>query len=288
MMRTFRWIFRLFLLVAVVAVLLLTVSHRWREVPSSPRRLTVMTWNVFRFDENTPLSRNRVIRYLQDHPVDIICLEEAEALRHAPYLTLPEIKSALGEIYPYSYLDFKIYNGYRQYGLMVFSRYPLLHKQTVRYPSEANMSGRCDVVVGADTFRLFVNHLESNKLLIGKDPRDTLISKVKHAAPIRRMEARVVSNEVSQSPYPVLVMGDFNSLPLSYTYLRMRLAGWRWLRDAHLEGSRGRLGSTFFIHGLGGRIDYILVDPFFTVERSWVDRTATGSDHFPVFATIGY
>lgn len=288
-MRKIRITIRIILLLIIGMIGLLCVSHRWSDAPSGrPHQLHVMTWNTFRLDQNAPIEKNQVVKYLQEHPVDIICLEEAELVHQHPYLSLEQFKQAMKPIYPYSFLDFKIYNHYRQYGLMIFSRYPLINKQTVRYPSESNMSSRCDVAVGTDTFRLFINHLESNKLLIGKDPRDTLLSKVKHATPIRWMEARVVSKAVAESPYPAIVVGDFNSLPFSYTYLRMRMAGWQWLRDAHLESSRWKLGNTFFIHGIGGRIDYILTDRSFAIDTCWVDQQATGSDHFPVFATLGY
>lgn len=288
-MRKLKAFFWIILLSAISLAGVLTISHQYGEKsPNKNRQLTVMTWNVFRFDKDAPVAQNRVIRYLQDHPVDIVCLQEAEVLKNPQYLTLPALKQAMGSNYPYSYFDFKIYNGYRQYGLVVFSRYPLIHKQTVRYPSSANMSSRCDVAVGKDTFRLFINHLESNKLLVGKDSRDTLISKMRHAAPIRRMEARTVAKEAGASPYPVLVVGDFNAPPVSYTYLRMRMAGWNWLRDAHLEGSRWRLGNTIFVHGIGARIDYIMSDRSFEVDTCYVDRSATGSDHYPVVATLRY
>lgn len=284
--------FLLFTLVFIAAALL--ISHRFSTPIRGNHTLTVMTWNTLRFDQAAAPERNRVLEYLRTHPADIICLEEAEVSKESRGLNLNEVKSALVEQYPYSYVDFKLYRGKtRRYGLMVFSRYPLINKESVHYESEANSSARCDVVVDYDTLRLIVNHLESNRL-VQADWADSLSrdeirrkserigGKLHRAEKLRWTQAGIVRQEINASPYPVIVAGDFNSLPLSRVYLRLRFGGLPWLTDSFLAGSRFRLGKTMAYHHLPLRIDYILTSRTLHVLSSEVDYSAVGSDHFPL------
>lgn len=153
------------IVVLLCAVLLLSLfSHGNGADPQDyAHRLTVLTYNTHRMGEFRKPPQNRVLQYLLRQDADIICLQEVEVYRDATYLTLGELRGTLREKYPYSYIDFSVYNSRRQFGNVVFSRYPLINKQTIRYPSRANISSRCDVVVGADTLRLITNHLESNR-----------------------------------------------------------------------------------------------------------------------------
>ena len=207
-------------------------------------------------------------------------------------MTLPQLRQAMSQ-YPYTYYDFKRYNSHRQFGNVVFSRYPLIHKQTISYESQNNISSQCDVVVKEDTIRLIVNHLESFRLIkedlqldtlsVSHFKQSTLNQKLHAASELRQEQAKAVKAAINQSPYPVLAVGDFNSIPLSYVYGKIRWG----MRDCFLEGSFGRLGNTYKKGPLGIRIDYILCSRNLTPITCEVDRVPY-SDHFPVCATIGW
>ena len=238
--------------------------------------------------------QNRVIRYLQRQEADIICLQEVDVYKNDKYLTLPELRKAL-EKYPYTYFDFKIYNKRHQYGLAVFSKYPLSNKNTIRYSSRGNISDYCDVAVGKDTFRLFNNHLESNGLVV-KDLPDSIESaalkesvqrisdKLESARKIRQVQANAIRAEIQQSPYPVIVAGDFNVTPLSYTYFTIRGGE---LRDCFLATSWGKWGATVVKRHLGVRIDYLLCSRKLHPVETHIDRINC-SDHYPMTTTIGW
>lgn len=297
-MKTFLRCIYLLLFALLLVVASVSVSHRWSQPQRGEHTLRVMTWNTQRLDQAAPPERNRVLRYLQTHPVDVVCLEEAEVSKQSAGLNLSEIKESLREIYPYSYVDFKLYRGAtRRYGLMVFSRYPLIEKQTIHYESVGNSSARCDVVVDSDTLRLIVNHLESNRL-VQSDWADSLSrdeirrkserigAKLRRAESLRHVQAGVVRAEINASPYPVIAAGDMNSVPLSRVYLRLRFGGLQWLRDTFLEGSRFQIGKTMVYHRLPLRIDYIFCSRALRVVSSEVDYSATGSDHYPLTTTL--
>ena len=306
-------IYTLFLLVAV-AVFLPLCSHGTPSTPQEGTRVVrVLTYNTHRMGMFRKPNDNQVINYLRNgQDADIICLQEVEVYKDSKYLTLSDLKRALSTKYPYSYFDFSVYNNRRQFGNVVFSRFPLIHKQTIRYPSRANISSRCDVVIPSDgaarvvakkaqgdagsglqssdseeirrfdTIRLITNHLESNRF--GEDDFEELKQKYSVAHEARVEQAKCVREAIDNSPYPLIVVGDFNDLPLSSTYWQIRGLD---MRDAFLCTSWGRYGATLIKGIFAARIDYILCSRALQPLRCTIDNVPY-SDHFPVQAIIAY
>ena len=247
--------------------------------------ITVLTWNTGRMGEFKKPEKNEVLQYLVAQDADVICLQEVDVYKDAQFLTLPDVRQTLSKKYPYSYLDFSVYNKRHQYGTMVWAKYPLIHKQSIHYETQGNLSNRCDMVVGRDTIRLINNHLESYKLE-SEDLKDVdrIEEKWKRAMPLRNAQARVVRREIEARPYPVIVVGDFNSVALSYAYWHISSG----LHDAWNETHCfWEWGATCEYKGIGLRIDYILCsDPLKPV--SCEVKETTGSDHKPVVATLAW
>lgn len=284
------------LLTMVIGFLLMTsVSHGCGDDVKRDHQISVLSYNTHRMGLFRKSEYNQVIHYIRRTNADIVCLQEVEVYKDNKYLTLPELRDALRQ-YPYTYYDFKVYNKRRQFGNVVFSKYPLFNKQTVRYNSRSNISSRCDVAVETDTFRLFVNHLESNRFtkedfhvpdsLTSENLRESakhISQKLESARDIRRGQAHAVRQEIEASPYPVVVVGDFNAAPFTYTYWYIR----QNLRDAFLESSWGRFGWTFVKHHLGLRIDYILCSRSLH-PTGFIVEQVNYSDHYPVRATLSW
>jgi endonuclease/exonuclease/phosphatase family metal-dependent hydrolase len=247
-----------------------------------PAELTVLTWNTGRMGGFAKPEKNEVLQYLLAQDADVVCLQEVDVYKDARYLTLAEVKQTLGRKYPYSYLDFSVYDARHQYGTMVWSRYPLTNKQSIRYETRGNLSNRCDIIVGKDTIRLINNHLESYSFTAhDMDDMNEIERKWRRAIPLRNKQAQTVRAEIEASPYPVVVVGDFNSVACSYAYLHIS----RGLYDAWNETHFWEWGATFTYKGIGLRIDYILCsDPLRPVSCDVPD--AAGSDHKPVVATM--
>jgi len=257
--------------------------------------ITVLTWNTARMGQFAKPEKNEVLQYLLSQDADVICLQEVDVYKDAKYLTLAEVKRSLGSKYPYSYIDFSVYDKRHQYGTMVWSRYPLINKQSIHYQTRGNLSNRCDIVMGADTFRLINNHLESynfthDDIAEAETKRDyegiisslkRLIAKWQRAVPLRNEQARVVRKEIEASPYPVIVVGDFNAPAWSFAYQHIS----EGLYDAWKESHTWAWGSTIEKRGFGMRIDYILCsDPLRPTACEVIETT--GSDHRPVVATL--
>ena len=228
--------------------------------------------------------QNEVLQYLLSQDADVICLQEVDVYKSERFLTLQDVKQTLGGKYTYSYLDFAVYDKRHQFGTMVWSKYPLINKQSIHYETRGNISNRCDVVVGQDTIRLFNNHLESyNFNAEDLEEMEHIWDKWRRAVPIRNKQAQVVRAEIDKSPYPVIVVGDFNSVALSFAYWHLS----RGLHDAWNETHHfWELGPTCEHRGFGVRIDYILCSDPLRPVSSFIPAAAHGSDHKPVVATL--
>lgn len=265
-------------------------------LPSSRKvtqSLRIMTYNTHRMGMFKKPNNNSVISYLQRCDADILCLQEVEVYKDPHFLTLSDLKRALKK-YPYTYFDFSIYNKKRQFGNAVFSKYPLVNKHTIRYESKANISSCCDIIVNGDTLRLFINHLESNKLTQSdfasffahnntELKEEGLTKKMTRAGYTRKQQAQEVKHAIKQSPHPCIVVGDFNAIPLSRTYQTIK----HGLYDCFLETNLGKLGNTFYKFHIGIRIDYILCSKQLIPLACQVPQV-NYSDHYPVIAEIGW
>ncbi len=268
--------------------------HENRDMPHDVKKISVMTFNVRLFNIFTTgkveRPADKIIKFLKKNRPDILCLQEF----YTDPPRLPEQKIIQSLNYPYHYISY-IEEGHRnaRYGLIVFSRYPMLNKKNIRFANSFNQSQSCDLVIGKDTLRLFNNHLQSTRLIKkeirldefnqeGETIREVkdISVRLRTAFIKRAKQARILKQHIRQSPYPVLVCGDFNDTPVSYTY--HLLSG--NLADAFVESGSG-FGKTY--HGLfpSFRIDYVLHD------RQWRAITYHTyhnrlSDHFPVTCTL--
>ena len=284
---------KIVILLLLIGVVSLFVSHQWKQPQQDfSHTLKVLTYNTHALCMGDKQQARQMLAYLNEQDADIICLQEVRVYKDAQRMTLNQLRQAMSQ-YPYTYYDFKRYNSRRQFGNVVFSRYPLINKQTISYESQNNISSQCDVVVGNDTLRLMVNHLESfglvsqdfdlDSLSSGHFTETSLVRKLTHTSELRRKQVIQVRKAIHHSPYPVIALGDFNALPISLVYWTMNLG----MRDCFAESSVGRYGATYRRRGIGIRIDYIFTSRQLRPLNCRVDH-ATYSDHYPLTATIGW
>ena len=238
--------------------------------------------------------------------MDIIEVKNADILCFSEYNDKRNIKdpnshvSALAKVgYPY-YLfaptDTSSVN--MQQGVAIFSKYPIIDSGVFSYGKHTNAEHLIytDIVIGKDTFRIFTTHLQSvhfdgsdyrslNRLKRG-DPgyRDSrsIVSKLKNGYWHRYLQAQIVKQKISESPYPVVITGDFNDVPNSNTYFTIKGD----LQDAFLKKGSW-IGRTFRLISPTLRIDYILADRKFKVTQFDIMHVRY-SDHYPVIADLQY
>ncbi len=266
------------------------------------KSFTLMTYNTHANDlmsKHTKSNPNPPIQYILDKDPDIVCIQEYSANDDDTHLTKADLKKIFSH-YPYKHIHFKVETGWSSFGVATYSKFPIVNRQYIEFDSNQNLSTFSDIVIHGDTFRLYNCHLETTKItesdmIMAKRLRyeldaDNLKGTTMHlskklgaAYRIRARQADQVAASIKESPYPVIVAGDFNDVPASYAYSKIRGS----MKDAFVERGTG-LGWTFNESIFRFRIDHIFFDPVFELINFKLDNKVFHSDHFPLIATFNF
>ncbi len=299
--RKWRMVLSIFTLGISYRLIITVIGWNYLSVSdtSSTGHLKVMTWNVHGmgiFDR--PANRetdDSIIAFIQRESPDILCLPEFYTMYNnarKPYST--NILMRCG----YREFRFKDDNtlGQKIYlGTAIFSKYPIRSFQDIPLHKYVYLL-QCDVVLpSSQIVRTYFIHLQSFLL---SSREKTYIEEVKHrnqdikiaqsrsfvrrfgeAYVKRAVQADSAAGIIAPSPYPVIICGDFNDLPGSYTYTKMKGK----LADAFTQKGTG-FGRTFNLFSPTLRIDYIFYDPAFLSITGYYSPHTRFSDHNPVIA----
>lgn len=270
--------------------------------------IRIMTWNVTWFDEQLKAGstrqsyRNKMLDFIRDQRPDVLCFQEyfEPHSKRYPYNNRRDI-TALG--YPYSMVVYD-YTGWKtawQTGIAIFSKYPIIDSIHLKYPGPLNFRAAesligTDINFNGEKIRIFTTHLQSvlfksndyrNIELIKSGSSDSMIKASKSVAlklatgyKFRSQQVKIVRQQLDSSPYPEIICGDFNDVPNSYTYFKIK--GDR--KDSFIEAGKG-IGRTFSNVAPTLRIDYIMADPRFDVKQ-YVRHFVPYSEHYPVIADL--
>lgn len=251
--------------------------------------IKVVSYNVANFKGTKPseLKENadKILEYLNNQEPDIICLQETR-LRKRNIFNVAEAIKTLEKIKHYQYASSS-----KTFGLITFTSYPIIKMGEIRYQKSPNMAIYTDVLIGADTVRIFNLHLQSYHIDPGKyniidspgidEEKDLkeikeLGGKLKRAFQSRARQVREIKDIIDKTSYPVIICGDFNDTPVSYSY--QQLLG--KFNDAFVESGRG-LGRTYIGKLPSYRIDNIFYSDVFESYNFKADDFRI-SDHLPV------
>ncbi len=252
---------------------------------SSPDNIKVLTYNVRLFNRYNWIEKVNVKEQISDFLInensDIVCIQEFYTSKNIPSFN-----------YPFQHIGLQ--NRVDQWHMAIYSRYPQITKETIRINGK-QMNNTCifsDIVVRQDTIRVYNLHLASNwfnrsdysfienpkkehlkKSLLG------IIKRMKDSYIKRAKEVSVIKKHMQNSPFPLIVCGDFNDTPLSYAYYSIK----HNLVDAFSNSGKG-IGASFVkIPAL--RIDYILHDKKFK-NTNYTQHNEILSDHYAISCEI--
>ncbi len=246
-------------------------------MPKDEKALTILSYNVRLFglynsDEDERITnRNAIFNYIESVNPDLACFQEFYHQDHpTSFATRDSLINSL-EIRDYHERYAHKLKGRQNFGVCILSKYPIIAKGDIMFDTQSeNDFNYCiyvDVVKNIDTFRVYNVHLQSIKLqkeeyavFSNQDGRTVeppstfhlLIDKLRVAYPKRAEQAIKVAAHVQNSPYPVIVCGDFNDTPMSYSYNQFD----KFLKDSFRQCVKG-IGPTYVGKVPAGRIDYI-------------------------------
>ena len=258
----------------------------------------VMSYNVKDFGILEPGSkelRKKIVDTISFENPDILCLQEA--YWHNKSAEYPTIDALVQNMNAKSYHKLTLAHfNFGDGGLAVVSRYPIVNVYTYPFEGTANGFMYVDIVMNDDTVRLYNCHLQS--ILINDDEVDirksdglsnrnadkakNLFAKYTNCASRRAIQVETLVATLDTCPYSVLLCGDFNDVPLSYTRFSIMRSGNR-LRDTFMERGSGN-GRTFTLKDSDFRIDYIMHSNEFKCLRHKVLDFCIADDHYPVVA----
>lgn len=224
-----------------------------------------------------------LVEYIGQMKPDIICLQE--------FLTEDDSKwDALGKEYRTTV------SGGNQFSCEIFTRYAILHQGQIDSLPRYNAVW-ADLKISDDTVRVINLHLQSTSIR----PEDTqfiqhheyifdnerenklksIISRLAENTRKRAVQATAIRGFIDASPYDMIICGDFNDVPLSYSYHRIA----EDLKDTFAEAGNG-YSYTFDGYFRMLQIDHILVSPDIEVISYEADNSAKYSDHYPVITRL--
>ncbi len=265
--------------------------HKSQHPDDARPGFTLMTYNTYFFldYEGAETPQNRTLSYILSQNADIVCLQESQSLAW-PSPGLKILQNQIDSIharYPYRIPT--------EHGLNFLSKYPAELLFDTIY-SESSSVAIYRVEIDHQEVTIVNQHMESigltqtdkelyhemtarpNTDYLG-EVKKHLLSKLVKAASARNRQADITAQKIEDTPGNMIVCGDFNDSPLSYSVRRFSRMGFR---NAYNELGLGP-GITYHANRFWFRIDHMLYKG--DMEAQWLTRIRNkSSDHYPLVA----
>lgn len=271
------------------------------QLKISENQLKILSYNVRLFDlynwTENKRTRNKIIDLVKTVDADIICFQEFFHEDTGTFNTLDTLKQIqrANKVHIAHTAHVKKVN---HWGIATFSSYPIVHRGELKFrDSTDNISIYTDLKVKDDTVRVYNLHLESIRFrsedykaletITGKKDDTKLggpqkiLGRMRKAYIRRARQTDIIAKHILESPYPVIVCGDFNDPPTSYSYQQIS----NKLTDTFRAAGAG-FGTTYVGLIPFLRIDYILHSREFFKTISFEVISKKLSDHYPIVSVL--
>ena len=263
----FSWRKRAFVFL-LISTLFLTPVRRWinySEPKSEKADFKVLTFN----NKYNDYGLEEVKNYIKSFNADVIFLQESGY-------------SGLGNS-DFEEMKYSLHNR----RISFFSKYQIVEQDTIPLIDKGK-SVYADVIIKGKRIRFINVYLEPFQLhkSMVKPTEDLEENGTKAKSLVRRFmpvfkkheeQVQILKSFIKKSPYPVILAGDFNSVPNSYEYYTISGV----LKDCFLESGTG-LATSFHDYKIPIRIDYVFSSENLKSTYYQVDRSQKLSDHYPV------
>ncbi|KQT22375.1 AP endonuclease [Chryseobacterium sp. Leaf404] len=250
-----------------------SAAQRWVNYSTSKEKesLKIITLNT----KSGTFGREEIEDYMNDKGADIILLQEDGNLPYQ-FTGLKKAKERpLSSLYSkYEIVGYKeIFEGMYSEDFNAFADYT-------------------DLKINNKTVRLFNIYLQPFKFeksmvkLNGNSAEDenkikNIIRKLIPTFKMHQDQITMIRKYIDNSPYPVIMTGDFNAVPNSYEYYHLG----RDLQDAFVKVGKGS-ATSFHDYKYPLRLDYVFTSESIVPVSYNVDHSVKISDHYPVSATF--
>lgn len=286
------WISILAMLIAIPGV----VKSFSLGKSQSGGELRVMTYNVLDFkdqydkDKSTIDVAAGIAKMVKENTPDVLCIQEFSLF--LPGKNRQACIEGFGEMtgLPYHYYHTKANFG----GNVIFSRYPLsaLDEDTPfakekEYGAVAKVDAKEKGVFYVLCVHLVSFQLTNKEITVFSETGNSkeqvqeygksIVAKLKSAYERRSQEVGEMLSNIPQDGRPIIICGDFNDTPISFTYHQVKKAGFV---DGFVKAGLG-IGHTYAGKLPWLRIDYVWGNG--QIEPMAFKRIRyKGSDHYPV------
>lgn len=292
----------IFLLACTPPILILSpINIEDEEVLETDEIFKVLNYNVMNFSDLDSINQsgdNRTLKYILERDADFVILQEASA--KAKMDDLKKIKSLMPKVQEkYPYRERKLRD------LVILSKYPYTIDNANITTNEPQKSIAYKIDFNGKTLYIVNVHLESLKFResdkalyrsitdisksvdnmnknTAQNVKTTLLTKLSKAFKKRASQAEDIRLYLdSLQGKNVIVCGDFNDTPSSYSYLTIRGDN---MNDAYVDCAFGPT-ITFHTDRFYFKIDHILYNGDFKaidIERG----NLKSSDHYPLLTTF--
>ena len=170
------------------------------------------------------------------------------------------------------------------------SRFPIMESGIVETDAK---NGRCiyaDIKINGKIIRLVNVYMEpfyldksmvkpSGDMNVNEEKAKSILHKLVPTFRKHQSQIAPIKGFLDNSPYPIILAGDFNAVPNSYEYYTLS----ENLEDTFLKVGKGS-GTSFHDFKFPIKIDHIFASKSITPISYTVDRSVKISDHFPVIA----
>ncbi len=242
-----------------------------RPMPSS-KDFSIMSFNTRLFNKyqwsDDPSIGNQIVAFIQKTDPSVVCFQEFDVSMKERFMS-----------YPHAYISAS--DNSKQAVQAIFSKFPIVAKGLLPFTNSTNATIFVDLKIKGDTVRLYNVHLQSLRVKpeaasLEAGTRERLYKRLKVSFAKQQAQADIIASHKSDSPYKVIVVGDFNNNQFSSVYHTIKGD----LTDSFTSLGSG-YGKTFDFKYFPMRIDFLLSDPGFEIayHKSFPLHL---SDHFPV------
>ena len=247
----------------------------------------VRVFNIYAHLRSTAPDELSMVDWLAQEDADVKCLQEFYNDSSSSTFSTTQLLLKQGEYQSFVRPTLVNRSG-AEFGLAIFSRFPMVQQGEVTTEEDSlQYAIFADLQTPSGVVRVYNVHLRSMSIdenaLSDQGKYPSIARKLKNGFTIRAYQVNELLAHIEKSPHPVVVSGDLNDIPYSYSYFLLR----KRLANAFEKAGRG------FGFSYNGKLFFLRIDNQFFSDTLCARRFITYqdigfSDHYPIKAVYSF